>query len=164
MTELLSDSHFWIGVAFAIFLAMLFITGVPKMITGMLDAKAAQGQAQLDEARVLREEAEGLLAQIKTQREQSEQLASEIMANAKEEAKRLQTEAQAKLAEQIERRGQLAERRIATAEAQASAEVKAAAAEVAAQAAETILTARAAGAKSDPMLDAAIAQIGTRLN
>jgi F-type H+-transporting ATPase subunit b len=42
--------------------------------------------------------------------------------------------------------------------------VKAAAADVAAQAAQTILAARAALAKTDPQLDAAIAQIGTRLN
>ena len=58
----------------------------------------------------------------------------------------------------------LAERRIAQAEAQASAEVKAAAADLAARAAEQILTARVAGQKTDPLLDAAIAQIGTRLN
>ena len=42
--------------------------------------------------------------------------------------------------------------------------MKAAAADVASQAAEAILAARAAGSKSDPLLDAAIAQIGTRLN
>ena len=58
----------------------------------------------------------------------------------------------------------MAERRIASAEAQATAEVKAAAADVAARAAETILASRIAGAKSDPLLDDAIAQIGTRLN
>ena len=163
MTELLSDSHFWIGVAFAIFVVLLVVFGVPKLIVGMLDAKAQQVQAQLDEARTLREEAEGLLAQIKTQREQSEKLSAEIMANAKEEAKRLQTDAQAKLAEQIERRGQLAERRIATAEAQASAEVKAAAADLAASLAEQVLASRIAGAKSDPLVDQALGQLGTKL-
>ncbi|HWW11050.1 MAG TPA: ATP F0F1 synthase subunit B, partial [Brevundimonas sp.] len=46
----------------------------------------------------------------------------------------------------------------------AAAEVKAAAADLAAKAAEQILTARVAGQKSDPLLDAAIAQLGTRLN
>ena len=56
------------------------------------------------------------------------------------------------------------ERRIAQAEAQASAEVKAAAADLAARAAEQILTARLASQKSDPQLDAAIAQLGSRLN
>ena len=50
------------------------------------------------------------------------------------------------------------------AEAQATAEVRTAAADLAARAAEQILAARLAGQKSDPLLDAAIAQIGTRLN
>ena len=47
---------------------------------------------------------------------------------------------------------------------QAAADVKAAAADLAVKQAETILTARAAAQKSDPLLDAAIAQIGQRLN
>ena len=62
-----------------------------------------------------------------------------------------------------ERRGQLAERRIATAEAQATAEVKAAAGELAAQMAEQVLAARIAGAKSDPLIDAAIGQMAGKL-
>jgi F-type H+-transporting ATPase subunit b len=78
-------------------------------------------------------------------------------------AKRLQVEANAKLAEQIERRGQLAERRIATAEAQATAEVKAAAADLAAQMAEQILAKRLAGAKTDPLIDGAIRQMAGKL-
>ena len=44
------------------------------------------------------------------------------------------------------------------------AEVKAAAADLAAKAAEQILAARLAGGAKDPLLDAAIAQIGDRLN
>jgi F-type H+-transporting ATPase subunit b len=111
----------------------------------------------------LRAEAQALLDQIKVQREQSEKLAAEVLANARDEAKRLQAEAQVKLAEQITRRGQLAERRIATAEAQAAAEVKAAAAELAAQMAEDVLKTRLAGAKSDPLVDQAIGQLSTKL-
>ena len=52
----------------------------------------------------------------------------------------------------------------AQAEAQASAEVKAAAADLAAKSAEAVLAARLAGQAKDPLLDAAIAQIGDRLN
>jgi F-type H+-transporting ATPase subunit b len=75
----------------------------------------------------------------------------------------MQAEAETRLAEQIERRGQLAERRIATAEAQAAAEVKAAAGELAAQMAEQVLAARLSGAKSDPLVDAAIGQLAGKL-
>ena len=96
-------------------------------------------------------------------RENAEKLAKEILANAEEQAKRMHAEAQEKLAEQIQRRGELAERRIATAEAQAAAEVKAAAAELAAQVAEAVLTGQLAGAKKDPLVDKAIEQLGERL-
>jgi F-type H+-transporting ATPase subunit b len=75
----------------------------------------------------------------------------------------MQAEAQVRLAEQIERRGQLAERRIAVAEAQAAAEVKAAAGELAAQLAEQVLAARIKVAKTDPLIDTAIGQLAGKL-
>ena len=61
------------------------------------------------------------------------------------------------------RRAEMAERKIAQAEAQAAADVKAAAVDLAAQAAEAVLAARLAGAKSDPLTDAAISQLGSKL-
>jgi F-type H+-transporting ATPase subunit b len=161
--ELFQEAHFWVGVAFVVFLLILVFAGVHKLAWKALGDAGEKVRAQLDEANRLREEAEGLLARIHADREASEKLAVEILANAEEQAKRLQVEAQERLAEQIERRGQLAERRIATAEAQAAAEVKAAAGELAAQMAEQVLTARIAGAKSDPLIDAAIGQLAGKL-
>lgn len=161
--ELLTEAHFWVGAAFVVFLGVLVLAGVHKLAWKALGDAGAKVQSQLDEANRLREEAEVLLARIQADREASEKLAAEILANAEEQAKRLQVEAQERLAEQIERRGQLAERRIATAEAQAAAEVKAAAGELAAQLAEQVLTARIAGAKSDPLIDAAIGQLAGKL-
>lgn len=161
--ELLLDAHFWVGVAFLIFLGILLWAGVPKLAAKAIDARADKLRERLAEAEALRGEAQKLLEQIKVQREHSEKLAAEVLANAKDEAKRLQDEAQARLAEQIERRGQLAERRIATAEAQAAAEVKAAAAELAAQIAEDVLKSRLAGAKGDPLIDQAIGQLPGKL-
>jgi F-type H+-transporting ATPase subunit b len=161
--ELFTEAHFWVGAAFIVFLGVLVLAGVHKLAWKALGEAGAKVQSQLDEANRLREEAEGLLARIQADREASEKLAAEILANAEEQAKRLQAEAQERLAEQIERRGQLAERRIATAEAQAAAEVKAAAGELAAQMAEQVLASRIAGAKSDPLIDAAIGQLAGKL-
>jgi F-type H+-transporting ATPase subunit b len=161
--EILTDAHFWVGVALVVFVGVLVMAGVPRLAAKAIDARGLKVQSQLDEANRLREEAQGLLAYIKTQREQSEKLAAEIMANAREEAQRLQVDAQAKLAEQIERRGQLAERRIAMAESQAAAEVKAAAAELASSMAERVLTQRLAVAKTDPLVDKAISQLAGKL-
>jgi F-type H+-transporting ATPase subunit b len=161
--DLITDAHFWVGVAFVVFLAILVVAGAHKFAWTALGDAGEKVRAQLDEANRLREEAQALLARIQSEREKSEKLAAEILANAEDQAKRMQVEAQERLAEQIERRGQLAERRIATAEAQAAAEVKAAAGELAAQMAEQVLTARIAGAKTDPLIDAAIGQLAGKL-
>lgn len=161
--ELFTDAHFWVGVAFVIFVLIMLKVGVHKLAWNALGESGAKIQAQLDEATRLRQEAQGLLDQIKVEREQAEKAAKAMMAQAKEDAERLQVEAKAKLEDQIKRRADLAERKIASAEAQAQAEVKAAAAELAAQMAEDVLIKRLAGAKSDPLVDQAIGQLGAKL-
>jgi F-type H+-transporting ATPase subunit b len=158
-----SEAHTWELIGLLIFLGALIWLKVPGMALAALDDRAAKIQAQLDEAKSLREEAEKLLADIKLQREASEKQAGEIVKMAQEEAVQLAADAKVKLEEQIKRRGEMAERRIALAEAQAAAEVKAAAADLAAQAAETVLAARLASAKTDPLLDAALAQVASKL-
>jgi F-type H+-transporting ATPase subunit b len=161
--ELLTDAHFWVGVAFVVFVVILVVAGVHKFAWKALGDQGAKVRAQLDEANQLREEAQALLARIQAEREAAEKHSAEILANAEDQARRMQADAQARLAEQIERRGQLAERRIAIAEAQAAAEVKAAAGELAAQMAEQVLSARIASAKSDPLIDDAIGQMAGKL-
>src|SRR5579859_7142032 len=139
--ELFTEAHFWVGVAFIVFLAILVFAGVHKFAWKALGDAGEKVRGQLDEANRLREEAQALLARIQADREASEKLSAEILANAQEQA----------------------ERRIATAEAQATAEVKAAAGELAAQMAEQVLTARIAGAKSDPLIDGGIGELAGKL-
>jgi F-type H+-transporting ATPase subunit b len=158
----LLDAHLWEAIGLIIFFALLVYLKVPGMALAALDSRGTKIQAQLDEATKLREEAERLLAEIKTQREASEHQAASIVATAQEEAVRLGEEAKVKLEEQIVRRGQMAERRIALAETQAAAEVKAAAADLAAQAAEAVLAARLAATTTDPMVDPAVAALATK--
>jgi len=160
----LANAEFWVGAGLVVFFAILIYVKVPKAITAQLDGAAAKIQTELDEAARLRAEAEALLAQIRTEKAEAEAQAAEMLKAAETDARRMEEEAKIKLEETLARRQALAERRIAQAEAQAAAEVKAAAADLAARAAEQILTARVAGQKSDPLLDAAIAQLGTRLN
>jgi F-type H+-transporting ATPase subunit b len=161
--ELLTDAHFWVGVAFVVFIAILVMAGIHKFAWKTLGDAGAKVQAQLDEAEALRREAQDLLAQVQRQNADAERLAAEMLAQAQEDAKIMAVEAKANLEEQIKRRGALAERRIATAEAQAQADVKAAAAELAAQMAEQVLVRRLAGATSDPLIDRALGTLGTKL-
>jgi F-type H+-transporting ATPase subunit b len=160
----LSNAEFWVAIGLFLFFAILGFAGVPKLVADQLDAKGARIQSELDEATRLRAEAEGLLAQIRTEKAEAEAQAADMLAAAEADARVMEAEAKVKLEETLARRQALAERRIAQAEVQATAEVKAAAADLAARAAEQILTARLASQTSDPLLDAAIAQIGSRLN
>ncbi len=163
MTELLTDAHFWVGVAFVLFLVLMVAVGVHKLAWKALGDSGLKVQAQLDEAAALRVEAQGLLDGIKVERAAAERQAAEMLAYAREQAVRLQAEAQVKLAEQITRRGQMAERKIAQAEAQAEAEVRAAAADLATQIAEQVLVQRLVGTRSDPLIDKAIGQLAGKL-
>ena len=159
-----ANAEFWVGVGLLIFLGIvIFVAKAPKAINAALDAKSAKIQADLDEAARIREEAQRLLTQLKAERAEAEAQAKDMLAAAQEEARRYEADAKAKLEESLARRQQLAERKIATAEAQAAAEVKAAAADLAAQAAEVVLTQRLPGVKTDPLVDRAISQLGSKL-
>lgn len=155
--------EFWVLVAVLIFLGLLVYLKVPAAMARALDARAERIQAELDEAQNLRAEAERLLGEIKAQREETERLAADMLAQAKEDAERMRKDAAVKLEEQIVRRTEMAERKIATAEAQAMADVKAAAAELAAEAARTVLVGRLAASTTDPLVDKAIGQMASKL-
>lgn len=158
-----SEPEFWVLFGLVVLVVALVRVKVPGMAMKALDDRAAKVQAELDEALRLRQEAQALLASIKTQREQTEHLAVEMLANAEAEAKRFTQEARAKLEDQIKRRQAMAERKIASAQAQAEAQVKAAAAELAAQIAEGVLASRLQGLKSDPLIDSAVEQMANKL-
>lgn len=151
------NAHFWIFIALVVLVVMLLRAKVPGLAAKALDEAGAKVQAQLDEAHRLRAEAAELLAQIKHRAEATEKAAVEMLKTAQEDAEKLRAEAALRLEEDIARREAVAQRKIATAEAQATADVRAAAADLAAQAAETMLTARLAAAKTDPLLDQALA-------
>ena len=161
--ELFQDAEFWVGIAFVVFLAILVWLKVPKTVAVALDGRAERIRAELAEAERLRKEAEQLLAQIRARREAAEQQAAELLANAEVEARQLEADAHARLEEQIKRRGEIAQAKIAQAESQAAAEVKAAAAELAIDAASAILARRAAGLKSDPLVDQAMGDLSAKL-
>ena len=163
LQALIQDAHVWEGVGLVIFVGVLVWLKVPGMAMAALDSRGAKIQAQLDEAKALREEAQALLAQIKVQAEETERQAASMLEMARAEAERMGVEAKAKLDEQIKRRADLAERKIAVAETRAAADVKNAAADLAAEITQAVLTARLAGATTDPLVDQAMAQLATKL-
>jgi F-type H+-transporting ATPase subunit b len=160
---LLHDPEFWVGVAFVIFVAVLWRVGAFRAITAALDSRSARIRQELDEARRLREEAEQLLAQYKKKRGEAETEAAAIVAQAKTEAAEMTAEAQKRMEEFVARRTKMAEAKIAQAEAQAVADVRIAAAETAVRAAEKVLGDMVQGKVADGLLSNAIKDVKSKL-
>jgi F-type H+-transporting ATPase subunit b len=153
-----TEPEFWVAVGFFIYV------GVPTMITRSLDDRAKRIKAELDEARRLKEEAQGLLAEYQRKQHDAESEAQAIIAGAKAEAERMGAEAKTKMEEFIVRRTKMAETKIAQAEAQAVADVRAAAAEAAVTAAERILTQSVKGKVAEDLLAQGISDVKAKLN
>ena len=159
-----AEPEFWVAVAFLIFVGILVYVGVPKLLLSALDDRGKRVQAELDEARRLKEEAQKLLAEYKAKQRQADDEAAAIIAGAKAEAERIAAESKAKMEEFVARRTKMAETKIAQAEAQAVADVRTAAAEAATAAAEKILTATVKGKVADDLIARGIGDVKTKLN
>ncbi len=154
----------FVAVGFFIFLGILGYFGVHKTLIGMLDARGQKVAEQLEAASNLRKEAETLLAQYESKRVAAEKEAARIIEDAKAEAKRIQVDQEAKLADYVVRRTKQAEQKIAMAEASATAEVRAAAADAAIRAAEVILKGQATGKIADDLIVAGLKDVRGRMN
>jgi F-type H+-transporting ATPase subunit b len=158
------EPEFWVAIGFLVFLGVLFYVGVHRTIGKALDDRAGRIKAELDDARKLRDEAAGLLAEYQRKRQEAEGEAQEIVSGAKAEAERLAVEAKARIEEFVSRRTKMAETKIAQAEAQAAADVRAAAAEAAVAAAEMILRQETKGDLANRLIARGIEDVGKKLN
>jgi F-type H+-transporting ATPase subunit b len=158
------EAEFWVAVAFVLFIAVLGYFQVHKLIVKGVDDRRERIKAELDEARILKEEAQALLMQYQGKKQAAEQEAAAIVAGAKAEAERLGHEAKAKMEDFVARRTKMAESKIAQAEAQAVADVRSAAAEAAVAAAETILTRTVKGKVADDLIAKGIDDVKRKLN
>lgn len=157
------DNSFYALIALIIFTGLLLYFGVHRIVAKMLDGKIAEIEASIADAKRLREEAAALLVEYEQKRVAAEQEAESIVTAAKEEAERLTVEAKASLADLVARRTQAVQDKIAQAEAQAVAAVRARSADIAIEAARVVL-ADQMGSKGEKIVDAAIADVGARLN
>ena len=162
--DMIKEPEFWVAVAFVLFLGVLIYVGVHKKLIEALDHRSGRIQAELDEARRLRDEAGKLLADYQRKQQEAEREAEAIVADARAEAGRVAAEARVKMEEFVARRTKLAETKITQAEAQALADVRAAAADAAVTAAEKILRDAAKGKIADDLIVQGIADVKAKLN
>lgn len=160
----LGNTDFVYLISFLLFIGVLVKLGVPGKLTGMLDARAVQIKADLDEARALREEAKAVLASYERKRKDVQEQSERIIATAKEEALSAAKEAKADLALSITRRLAAAEERIASAEAGAVRAVREQAVAIAVAAAGDVLAKQMTPATAAASIDAAIDQVAAKLH
>jgi F-type H+-transporting ATPase subunit b len=158
------EAEFWVAVATVLFLLLLGYLGVHKKLLDALDQRRIRVQAELDEARRLKEEAQNLVAEYRRKQGAADSEAEALIANARAEAERYAAESKVKMDEFVVRRTKMAEAKIAQAEAQALADVRAAAADAAVSAATDILTQGAKGKIADNLLEQGIRDVKAKLN
>jgi F-type H+-transporting ATPase subunit b len=154
----------WVLIAFVILMGLFAYFGVHRTVLKALDDRSARIKAELDNARKLKEEAAGVLAEYKARRASAEREAEEIISGARADAERIAAEAKAKMEDFVARRTKTAESKIALAEAQALADVRAAAAEAAVAAASRIMSQSVKGQVADELLAKGIAEVRQKLN
>jgi F-type H+-transporting ATPase subunit b len=161
---MLHEAEFWVGVAFVIFLAIVWKMGGFKSLLAGLDDRGRQVRAELDEAKRLREEAQRVLADYKRRQSEAEQEAEALVSGAREEAERIADEAHRRLADFVTRRTAAAEAKIAQAEAQAQQQVRSAAADAAVRISETVLREEMQAGAGQDLISRSLSEVRTKLH
>lgn len=163
MTGLLQTAEFWALIAFLIFVAAVF-KPARKALTGALDQRIDGIKRQVDEAKLLREEAQATLANYQRQQRHAAEEASSIIEQAREDAERHREVAEAKLKTVLQAQEMQALEKINQAEAAAMRAVREAAVDLAITATGDLLAKRLDGPESNALVDAAIHELNQKLN
>lgn len=160
----LSNTDFVVLIAFVIFIGVLIYFKVPDMITGMLDKRAADIAAEIDEARKLQEDAKALLEKFEREQDDVQDQAARIVAQAREEAERAAAQARKDLEASIARRLAAADEQIASARASAVKDVRDQAVMVAVAAAREVIAKQMSTGDAGKLIDDGISQVEAKLH
>lgn len=149
----------WVALAMLVLILVALWKKVPGMIAGSLDNGIADIRKQLDEAKVLRAEAEALRQEYATKIANAEKDAAAMLEHARHEAEAIVAKAEADTTAMIARREKMAEDKIAAAERGAIADLRARAAQAAASAARGLIAQNHGAAADKALVDQAIGSI-----
>ena len=119
------DATFFVALSFVLFVVFVIWAGLPSTIIKSLDDRSEQIKKELDEARILHEEAQKLLATEKRKLEQCDAEVEDILKQASEQAALITEKSNKLLKEEIQRKQKQADLKIAQARDEAIREVKA---------------------------------------
>ena len=158
------NTNYVVLIGFILFLALLFYFNVPAMILKMLDDRAETIRSELDEARNLRDEAQAVLAAYERKSREVAEQSQRIIDHAREEARLAADAAKEDLKQSIARRLKAAEEQITSAEEKATRELRNRAVDVAIAAAAKILADSTTATEANKRIDAAIAEVESRVH
>ncbi|MDA9623351.1 F0F1 ATP synthase subunit B [Rhodobiaceae bacterium] len=118
------DATFFVAVSFLLFVVFVVWIGLPGSILNALDERSANIQKELDEARILHEEAQSLLAKEKRKLEKCDEEVKEILKKASDQAVLLAENSKKTLEEEIQRKQKQADLKISQARDEAIRDVK----------------------------------------
>ena len=118
------DATFFVAVSFLLFIGFVIWAGLPSSIINALDERSANIQKELDEARILHEQAQSLLAKEKRKLEKCDEDVKEILKRATDQASILAENSKKTLEEEIQRKQKQADLKIIQARDEAIREVK----------------------------------------
>ena len=118
------DATFFVALSFVLFVIFVIWAGLPSTIIKSLDDRSEQIKKELDEARILHEEAQKLLAAEKRKLEQCDAEVEEILKQASEQASLITEKSNNLLKEEIQRKQKQADLKIAQARDEAIRDVK----------------------------------------
>lgn len=162
--DFLNNTDIVVGIGFLIFVGILLYYRVPSMILGRLDSRAVRIRADLDEARALREEAQGLLAGFERKQREVKGQADDIVAAARAEAEKAAEQGKEDIRRSVARRLQSAKEQIDAAEKAAIRQIRDRAVTVAIAAAGDVIGRSLTAQDADALIDAAITDVGTKLH
>lgn len=156
MLDFLNNTDIVVTIAFVVFVAFLIWQGVPKLIAKLLDKRADDIRAELEEAKRLREEAQEIFANYERQLQEVEVEAQSIVKQAEANAQAAATDAKAQLEKQMQRRLEQGKEQIASAEASVERQIRANAADIATRAAQAVMAEKLGGKSADDLINMAI--------
>lgn len=157
------DENFFVALAFITVIGFFVYLRLPRRLMQTLDDRARAIEAELQQARDLRVQAEKILADYELQRKQAEKQAKEIIALARETTRRHGEEQRVAMQAQMERRTKQAEEKIARAEEKLLKEVHAMVTALAVDAAAQLVVESLSDAKAKSLIDENIADLTTLL-
>lgn len=160
----LRNAEFVVTVSFIVFIGLVIYLGVPKILGRMLDDRANLIRNELNEARLLREEARALLSSYDAKMKEVAVQSARIIAAAKDEARAAGAQAKVDLEASITRRLAAAQDQIESAVKAAETAVRNQAIAVSVQVAGEVLARQMTTDGAAASVDAAIAEVAAKLH